>query len=51
MESFLIKVLPYIIISIWSLGCWMFGVLCESFIRDIFGKSLSNKYYGKDKNE
>lgn len=34
-----------IIILLWTIKWFMIGVLCESFYRDLFGKSLSNKEY------
>ena len=36
-----------IVIGLWSIMCFMLGVLSESFSRDILNKSLSNKEFGK----
>ena len=34
-----------IVILLWTIQWFMIGVLCESFCRDLLGKSLSNKEY------
>lgn len=45
-KVFEIIIIP-LVIGLWSIMCFMLGVLSESFSRDILNKSLSNKEFRK----
>ena len=48
-KIFEIIIIP-LVIGLWSTICFMFGVLSESYSRDLLNKSLSNKEFGKQIN-
>ena len=50
MEKILEIIIVPLVIGLWSIMCFMLGVLSESYSRDLLNKSLSNKEFGRQVN-
>ena len=47
MDKIIEIIIVPLVICLWSIMCFLLGVLSESFSRDILNKSISNKEFGK----